>query len=94
MVLTSPGESISTYWSNICLALAAILSAEVFLYSSQAIQNAMFSWLNSDFRKALKAARPTKKDKSFDWYYVEGHLWIKPYTMAICKYWCLSALLM
>lgn len=35
----------------------------IFLYSSQAIQNSMFSSLNSDLRNVRKAASPSRKSK-------------------------------
>lgn len=35
----------------------------IFLYSSQAIQNSIFSSLNSVLRNDRKAARPSRKDK-------------------------------
>lgn len=49
---------------KILLALdTSLVELFIFLYSSQAIQNSIFSSLNSVLRNDRKAARPSRKDK-------------------------------
>lgn len=49
---------------KILLALdTSLVELFIFLYSSQAIQNSIFSSLNSVLRNDRKAARPSGKDK-------------------------------
>ena len=62
--VTCLGESVSTYWAKISLALAAIFSGGDCLKSLQALRNSMFSSLNSDLRKHVKTWRPSDAERS------------------------------
>ena len=62
---TSLGAWISMNSWKILLALdTSLVELLIFLYSSQAIQNSIFSSLNSVLRNDRKAARPSVKDKN------------------------------
>lgn len=61
-LLTSFGASFSMKSVYIFLAFEESFWGDfVFLKSSQASQNSIFSSQNSDFKKALKAARPSER---------------------------------